>query len=487
MPTRPRCARRWRSWAARPRAAGSRCWARCANWAATDPAITPRWPGRCARRAWNALLVGRSEMAPLAARNWGNQVPDAWQTGAVRPLRECWRSCRCLAGIRAGAGRCGPHQGIERGRAGSLVAALGNRKGRGLSPQMLYLIAQTARISGLANLFRYQSFRSGAALIDGLVIGLLIGPRFIGWLRVRQGKGQPIREDGPQTHLAKRGTPTMGGLMILTALVMSVLLWMDLTNPFVWACLFVTLGFGAIGFLDDYDKVTKRSHEGLSGKVRLLLEFVIAGIAAWIIVHQLNTNLYVPFITGPVYSAGAVLFRLRRLRDRGVRQCGEPDRRARRPGDDAGDHRGGHVHDHRLSGRPRRLCALSGHSACAGRGRTGDLLRRDHRGGAGLPVVQRAAGGGVHGRYRQPGAGRRARRDRGHRASRNRAGIVGGLFVLEAMSVIIQVFFYKRTGRRVFRMAPIHHHFEQLGWASRPSSSASGSSRSCWRWSVCRR
>jgi phospho-N-acetylmuramoyl-pentapeptide-transferase len=90
-----------------------------------------------------------------------------------------------------------------------------------------------------------------------LVIGLIIGPRFINMLRVRQGKGQPIREDGPQTHLAKRGTPTMGGLMILTALVIVMLLWMDLTNPFVWACLVVTIGFGVIGFLDDYDKVTK--------------------------------------------------------------------------------------------------------------------------------------------------------------------------------------------------------------------------------------
>ena len=83
---------------------------------------------------------------------------------------------------------------------------------------------------------------------------------------MRQGKGQPIREDGPQTHLAKRGTPTMGGLMILTSMTVSILLWMDLSNPFVWACLFVTLGFGAIGFLDDYDKVTKASHKGVSGR-----------------------------------------------------------------------------------------------------------------------------------------------------------------------------------------------------------------------------
>jgi len=126
-------------------------------------------------------------------------------------------------------------------------------------------------------------------------------------LRVRQGKGQPIREDGPKTHLAKRGTPTMGGLMILTSLVISMLLWMDLTNPFVWACLAVTGGFGLIGFLDDYDKVTKRSHKGVSGKMRLAMEFVVAGIAAWIIVSQIGTDLYVPFLSdyyiplGPFY------------------------------------------------------------------------------------------------------------------------------------------------------------------------------------------
>ena len=154
---------------------------------------------------------------------------------------------------------------------------------------MLYLIAEWMHFPGLANLIRYQSFRAGAAMGTALLIGHVIGPRFINMLRVRQGKGQPIREDGPATHLAKRGTPTMGGLMILTSLILSMLLWMDLTNPFVWACLAVTVGFGIIGFLDDYDKVTKYSHKGVPGRVRLALEFVVAGIAAWIIVSQIST------------------------------------------------------------------------------------------------------------------------------------------------------------------------------------------------------
>ena len=156
---------------------------------------------------------------------------------------------------------------------------------------MLYLIAHYFHFEGLANLIRYQTFRAGAALMTALVIGLLIGPRFINMLRLRQGKGQPIRADGPQTHLAKRGTPTMGGLMILISLLISMLVWMDLSDPFVWACLAVTGGFGLIGFLDDYDKVKKRSSAGISGRMRLLAEFAVAGVASWIIVSHVGTNL----------------------------------------------------------------------------------------------------------------------------------------------------------------------------------------------------
>lgn len=145
---------------------------------------------------------------------------------------------------------------------------------------MLYLLADALGFPGILNLLRYLSFRTGGAVATALVIGLLIGPKFIGFLRVRQGKGQPIRDDGPQSHLAKRGTPTMGGLLILISLGISSLLWMDLDNPYVWACIAVTLGFGVIGFLDDWDKVRKASHKGVSGRVRLLAEFAIAGIAA---------------------------------------------------------------------------------------------------------------------------------------------------------------------------------------------------------------
>src|SRR5690606_36839081 len=137
-----------------------------------------------------------------------------------------------------------------------------------------------------------------------LFVGLIIGPKFIGWLRVRQGKGQPIREDGPQSHLAKRGTPTMGELMILTSVAVAMLLWMDFSNRYLWACLFITVGFGAIGFLDDYDKVKKRSTAGVSGKVRLAAEFIVAGIGCAIILHGVHGVVYIPFYNGPAINLG---------------------------------------------------------------------------------------------------------------------------------------------------------------------------------------
>jgi len=331
---------------------------------------------------------------------------------------------------------------------------------------MLYLIAQWLEFEGLANLVRYQTFRAGASLMTALIIGLIIGPRFINMLRVRQGKGQPIREDGPKTHLAKRGTPTMGGLMILTSLILAMLLWMDLTNPFVWACLAVTIGFGAIGFLDDYDKVTKRSHKGVPGRVRLLMEFAVAGVAAWIIVSQISTNLYVPFLPsdryiplGPFYYVFAAFIIVGA--GNAVNLTDGLDGLATMPVIIAA---GAFAIIAYLAGRvdfttylgipyvPRAgelaiLCAaimgaglaflwFNAPPAAVFMGDTGSLAL-----GGALGAIAVAAHHEIV------------------------LGIVGGLFVIEALSVIIQVFFFKRTGKRVFRMAPIHHHFEQLGWA----------------------
>ncbi|KQN71282.1 phospho-N-acetylmuramoyl-pentapeptide-transferase [Sphingomonas sp. Leaf67] len=330
---------------------------------------------------------------------------------------------------------------------------------------MLYEIAEYLGFPGVLNLFRYLSFRTGAATATALFLGLIIGPRFIGWLRVRQGKGQPIRLDGPQTHLAKRGTPTMGGLMILTSLTVAVLLWTDLANPFVWACLFVTLGFAAIGFLDDYDKVRKASTAGVSGRVRLLLEFLIAGIASWIIIRQTGTMLYVPFFSGVAIDLGPfyIVFAAFTIVAFGnaVNLTDGLDGLATMPVIIAS-------------------VALMLIVYMVGNAKFAAYLGIPHVLGAGDLALFCGAivGAGLAFLWYNAPPAAVFMGDTGSLALGGALGaiavsshheivlaIIGGLFVVEALSVIIQVFWYKRTGKRIFRMAPIHHHFEQLGWA----------------------
>ena len=329
---------------------------------------------------------------------------------------------------------------------------------------MLYLLAQWLEFEGLFNLVRYQTFRSGATLLTALAIGLMIGPKFISMLRVRQGKGQPIRTDGPQTHLAKVGTPTMGGLMILVSLTLAMLLWMDLSNPLVWACLAVTAGFGVIGFLDDYDKVAKRSHKGVSGKVRLLLEFLVAGVATWIIVGPSSTDVYVPFLfsqyvpLGPFYYVFAALIIVGF--GNAVNLTDGLDGLATMPVVIA-------------AGAFLLICYL------VGRVDYSEYLGIPHVPGAGELAILCAGimGAGLAFLWFNAPPAAVFMGDTGSLALGGALGaiavashhelvllIIGGLFVMETASVIIQVFWFKRTGRRIFRMAPIHHHFEQLGW-----------------------
>ena len=329
---------------------------------------------------------------------------------------------------------------------------------------MLVWLAEYFDYAGILNLFRYLTFRAGAAVATALVIGMVIGPRFISMLRVRQGKGQPIRDDGPQTHLAKVGTPTMGGLMILTAITVAMLLWMDLSNLYVWACLLVMFGFGAVGFMDDYDKVTKRSHKGVSGKVRLLLEFIIASVAVTLIVSQTGGKLYLPFVNGAVADLGywyigfgafvIVAF------GNSVNLTDGLDG---------------------LATMPVIIASLAFMVIVylVGNAKYAEYLGLPFILGVGDLVILCGAiiGAGLAFLWYNAPPAAVFMGDTGSLALGGMLGaisvvahhefvlaIIGGLFVVEALSVVIQVFWFKRTGKRVFRMAPIHHHFEQLGW-----------------------
>ncbi|MEM8785639.1 MAG: phospho-N-acetylmuramoyl-pentapeptide-transferase, partial [Pseudomonadota bacterium] len=175
---------------------------------------------------------------------------------------------------------------------------------------MLYeLIVPLADDFAFANIFRYQTFRTIGAIMTALVICLLFGPALIDVLRARQGKGQPIREEGPQSHLLqKKGTPTMGGFLILLGLIVSTLLWADLSNHYIWIVLFVTVGFGAIGFADDYLKVSRMHPDGVSGKLKLFVEFIIAGVAVWWLMGATEGNVgstvAVPFFKEALFDLG---------------------------------------------------------------------------------------------------------------------------------------------------------------------------------------
>lgn len=319
------------------------------------------------------------------------------------------------------------------------------------------------------NLFKYITFRSGGAILTALLISFIIAPRLISWLRKVQNGGQPIRDDGPQSHLeTKKGTPTMGGLMMLLAVSISTVLWADITNQYVWICLFVTLGYGLIGFMDDYLKVTKRNHKGLSGKKKLLAQAVIAGVATiWIqlvTADSIDTMLSLPFLKDILINLGVFYVPFAMLV-----MIGASNAVNLTDGLDG------------LAIVPIMIAAacfalivyLVGNAVFA------SYLQILPVAGSGELAVFAAAiiGAGLGFLWYNAPPAMVFMGDTGSLAFGGALGvmaviskheivlaIIGGLFVAEAVSVMIQVASFKMTGKRVFKMAPIHHHFEKHGW-----------------------
>ncbi|PWR24724.1 phospho-N-acetylmuramoyl-pentapeptide-transferase [Zavarzinia aquatilis] len=331
------------------------------------------------------------------------------------------------------------------------------------------LLAPLADQFAVFNLFRYLTFRTGGATLTALLVAFVLGPRLISWLKTKQGKGQPIRTDGPKTHLSKQGTPTMGGFLILIGLVVSVLLWADLSSGYVWAVTVVTLGFGLIGFADDYLKVSKVNPKGVPGKLKLLLEVVVAtGAVGWIVAittPEHSTALAIPFFKDLLIQLGwffvpVAVFVI----------VGAGNAVNLTDGLDG------------LAIVPVMIAAGAFGIIVylVGNFRFADYLQIHHVAGAGELAVFCGAlvGAGLGFLWFNAPPAMVFMGDTGSLALGGALGaiavavkhelvlaIVGGLFVLETVSVVVQVISFKLTGKRVFRMAPLHHHFEQKGWS----------------------
>ena len=341
---------------------------------------------------------------------------------------------------------------------------------------LLYLqFADLAQDYPLLNLLQYQTVRVGLALFTGLIVAIAMGSRFIDWMRAKQGRGQPIRKDGPESHLLnKQGTPTMGGLMILAGVFAGTLLWADLTNPFVWVALLVTGGYGLLGFLDDYDKVTKQHHAGLTGKQKLAAQFALAIVASALLIWfstpsptspGLETSIAFPFFKEVLLNLGWFYVAFAAFTIVGFSTAVNLT-----DGLDG------------LAIVPVMMAAAAFGviSYLVGNFVFSEYLQVHHAPGAGELAIFCAAiiGGGVGFLWYNAPPAKIFMGDTGSLALGGALGtvavstkhelvlgIIGGLFVIEAASVMIQVAYFKATGKRIFLMAPIHHHFEKLGWA----------------------
>jgi phospho-N-acetylmuramoyl-pentapeptide-transferase len=334
---------------------------------------------------------------------------------------------------------------------------------------LYYLLTSLTNDVSAFNVFRYLTTRTGGAILTALFFIFVAGPRMIALLKIKQGRGQPIRSDGPQRHIVeKQGTPTMGGLMILSGVFVATFLWADLSNLYVWAVLFVTLGFGAVGFYDDFLKVTRSTTKGFSSKARLIAEFLVAGVAVacfmWIGEKPLSSSLAVPFFKDVLIPFGGFFIVIGVLvivgSGNAVNVTDGLDGLAIVPVMIAAGSYGvivylvgNHVfaeylqlHYVKGTGELAIICgALVGAGlgflwfnappAMIFMGDTGSLSLGGCLGAIAVAVKHEIV-----------------------------LAIIGGLFVLEMVSVIVQVASFKMTGKRVFAMAPLHHHFEQKGW-----------------------
>lgn len=334
---------------------------------------------------------------------------------------------------------------------------------------MFYWLTALSDGGDVFNLFRYITFRAGGAFFTALIFGFLFGRPLIDLLRKRQRRGQPIREDGPQSHIkTKAGTPTMGGVLILGALLVATLLWARLDSPFIWMVLFVTAGFGLIGFADDYAKVTKHNHKGVPGRVRLAAGFAVAAVAGawamWFHPPDLTGAVAFPIFKNVLLHLGLLFIPFAMLVIVGsanaVNLTDGLDGLAIMPVMIAAGALGVIAY---AVGRVDFSTYLDVHYVP----HTGELL----------VFVAGLIGGGLGFLWYNAPPAAVFMGDTGSLALGGALGaiavatkheivlaIVGGLFVVEALSVIIQVGYFKRTGRRVFLMAPIHHHFEKKGW-----------------------
>jgi phospho-N-acetylmuramoyl-pentapeptide-transferase len=334
---------------------------------------------------------------------------------------------------------------------------------------MLYnLLYPYADQFAVLNLFKYLTFRTGGAILTAMIISFLIGPTVIRTLKKRQKKGQPIRSDGPETHLKKSGTPTMGGIMIIFSVMISTLLWVDIYNPYMWVVLGVFLGFGAIGFADDYSKLTKTSHKGVPGKLRLFLEVMIALVAVEAVMvlttGSLGTSLAIPFFKNFLIDLGWFFLPF------GIFVL-------------VGSANAVNLTDG-LDGLAMGSIMIA--AACfgiisylVGNAVFAEYLQIQNVKDVGELAIFCGAlfGAGLGFLWFNAPPAMVFMGDTGSLSMGGALGaiaviskheivlaIVGGLFVIETLSVIIQVVSFKSTGKRVFRMAPLHHHFEKLGW-----------------------